>query len=91
MIRDFTMVQFQLFLYNYIETSRQQLDVHAHHNVPTVEFVELQSFSSTASTALSPMGFERSGDPQQSVMITGPSDHKLTSEIMDAPTKVFDP
>lgn len=39
-------------------------------------------------TAQSHIGFEQPGDPQQSVMITGSSAHKLTSEnlIMDAPT-----
>ena len=80
--------------------SLKQYKVRAHHKDQVVE--EVQSFSSTRPTALSRMGFEHPGGLQQSIMITRPSvkitrpsDHKLTSEIMDAPTitnfQVFEP
>ena len=65
---------------------KQQYDNYgAYHELQAVK--ELQSFSSSVPTALSNVGFEQHGDSQllQSVMITGSSDHKLTSEIMDAP------
>ena len=63
----------------------KQHEVRAHHKDQVVE--ELQSFLS--------MEFEQPGDLQQSVLITRPSNHDLTSEIMNAPTitnfKVFEP
>ena len=75
------------------DQSLKQHEVHACHKDQVVE--ELPSFSSSGPTDLSPMEFEQPGDLQQSVMITRPSDHDLTSGIMDAPTitnfQVFEP
>ena len=67
------------------DQSLNQYDVRDDHKDQVVE--ELQSFSG--------IEFEQPGDLQQSVMITRPSDHELTTGIMDAPTittfQVFEP
>ena len=75
------------------DQSLKQHEVCACHKDQVVE--ELPPFSSSGPTDLPPMEFEQPGDLQQSVMITRPSDHDLTSGIMDAPTitnfQVFEP